>query len=113
RLPRFLTLLFSAPRPSHMTRYARPSGQPAAVTPLRFVALVWPRESNQREGHPDIRVWPAARLPSFRCRSGGRHEGASLPRRPRPSFLVRRPCLASPCATPPLSLLTGNGVRVA
>ena len=22
------------------------------------LSLVWPRESNQREGHPDIRVWP-------------------------------------------------------
>src|SRR5690606_23096828 len=32
---------------------------------------------------------------------------------PVPSLLARRPCLASPCATPPLGLLTGNGVRVA
>src|SRR5690606_7621021 len=23
-----------------------------------LLSLVWPRESNQREGHPDIRVWP-------------------------------------------------------
>ncbi|MBK3747362.1 hypothetical protein GFK94_05635 [Pseudomonas balearica] len=22
------------------------------------LSLVWPRESNQREGDPDIRVWP-------------------------------------------------------
>src|SRR5690606_25091708 len=25
----------------------------------KSLSLVWPRESNQREGHPDIRVWPS------------------------------------------------------
>src|SRR5690606_18312905 len=67
------------------------------------------RESDQRESAPDIRVWPAARLPSLRCRSGGTSRRGV----PAPSFLARRPCLASPCATPPLGLLTGNGVRAA
>jgi len=43
--------------PSHflLTRFARPSGQPAAVTPLRYVGLR-ERESNQRESAPGIRV---------------------------------------------------------
>jgi len=38
-----------------LTRFARPSGQPAAVTPLRYVGLR-ERESNQRESAPGIRV---------------------------------------------------------
>jgi len=42
-------------RASHLIRCAHPSGQPTAVTLLRFVALACPRESNQREGHPIIR----------------------------------------------------------
>jgi hypothetical protein len=68
------------------------------------LSLVWPRESNQREGHPDIRVWPAARLPSLRCRSGGRRtRGIHAPLRLSP-----HPCGSSPCATPPLGLLTGT-----
>src|SRR5690606_25026913 len=49
-----------------------------------------------------------AGVPSFRCRSGGTSRRGV----PSPSLLPRRPCLASPCATPPLGLLTGNGVRV-
>ena len=68
------------------------------------LSLVCPRESNQREGHPDIRVWPAARLPSFRCRSGGRLTRAIH----GPLSLSPHPCGSSPCATPPLGLLTGT-----
>ena len=73
------------------------------------LSLVWPRESNQREGHPDIRVWPAARLPSLRCCSGGRLTRAIL----GPLSLSPHPCGSSPYATPPLGLLKGIGVRVA
>ena len=69
-----------------------------------LLSLVCPRESNQREGHPDIRVWPAARLPSLRCHSGGRRtRGVHAPLRLSP-----HPCGSSPCATPPLGLLTGT-----
>ena len=46
----------------------------------------------------------AARLPSFRCRSGGqRTRGVHAPLRLSP-----HPCGSSPCATPPLGLLTGT-----
>ena len=69
-----------------------------------LLSLVWPRESNQREGHPNIRVWPAARLPSFRCHSGGRLTRAIH----GPLSLSPHPCGSSPCATPPLGLLTGT-----
>ena len=62
------------------------------------------RESNQRESAPGIRVWPAARLPSLRCRSGGRLTRAV----PGPLSLSPHPCGSSPCATPPLGLLTGT-----
>src|SRR5690606_32196640 len=57
--------------------------------------FVCAKKSKQKKAHPDIRVWPAARLPSLRRCSGGRHDGASLPLRSS------------------LGLLTGNGVRVA
>src|SRR5690606_199714 len=76
--------------------------------PAESLSLVWPRESNQREGHPDIRprLCRGSLLPVLL-------RGPSRRDVPVPSFLARRPCLASPCATPPLGLLTGNGVRVA
>ncbi len=73
------------------------------------LSLVWPRESNQREGHPGIRVWPAARLPSLRRCSGGRLTRAIL----GPLSLSPHPCGSFPYATPPLGLLTRIGVRVA
>ena len=102
----------------YFLRPARRSASPATlslVPPTGFalhgesLSLVWPRESNQREGHPDIRVWPAARLPSLRRCSGGRLTRAIL----GPLSLSPHPCGSSPYATPPLGLLTGNGVRVA
>ena len=102
----------------YFLRPARRSASPAAlslVPPTGFalhgesLSLVWPRESNQREGHPGIRVWPAARLPSFRRCSGGRLTRAIL----GPLSLSPHPCGSSPYATPPLGLLTGIGVRVA
>src|SRR5690606_25325785 len=66
------------------------------------------RESNQRESAPDIR--PRLRRGSL---APVPLRGPSRRGVPAPSFLARRPCLASPCATPPLGLLTGKGVRVA
>ena len=100
----------------YFLRPARRSASPATlslVPPTGFalhgesLSLVWPRESNQREGHPGIRVWPAARLPSLRRCSGGRLTRAIL----GPLSLSPHPCGSSPYATPPLGLLTGNGVR--
>ena len=38
-----------------LIRCAHPSGQPAAVTPLRYVSLL-AQERCAKEGHPDIRV---------------------------------------------------------
>ena len=46
----------------------------------------------------------AAKLPSFRCRSGGRLTRAIH----GPLSLSPHPCGSSPCATPPLGLLTGT-----
>ena len=73
--------------------------------------LVWPRKSNQKEGHPYIRV-------SLRSTSLApallRGIGLGVPSRwdvPVPSFLARRPCLAPPCAMPALGLLKGMGDR--
>ncbi|MPT19191.1 MAG: hypothetical protein E2579_15830 [Pseudomonas sp.] len=69
-------------RASHLIRCAHPSGQPAAVTSLHFVALACPRESNQREGHPDIRARrPRPAAPGFPrsiTAPGARREGPSL-----------------------------------
>ena len=71
------------------------------------LSLVWPRESNQREGHPDIRVsLRETALPPVPLRGPSRRDV------PVPSFLARRPCLASPCATPALGLLTGTVARM-
>ena len=74
------------------------------------LSLVSPRESNQKEGHPDIR----ARRPRFATQNSlppALLRGPSRRDVPVPSLLARRPCLASPCAAPPLGLLTGAGVR--
>ena len=71
------------------------------------LSLVWPREINQREGHPDIRVsLRETALPPVPLRGPSRRDV------PVPSFLARRPCLASPCATPALGLLTGTVARM-
>ncbi len=70
---------------------------------LRIVAR---RESSQRESAPDIRGRPLGGQTSFALVAGlgaFSRRGASAP-----SLLARRPCLASPCATPPLGLLTGS-----
>jgi len=49
-------LMSFAPYGRHtLIRYAHPSGQPAAVTPLRCVSLL-AQERRAKEGHPDIRV---------------------------------------------------------
>ncbi|PNF84992.1 hypothetical protein CXK93_12020 [Stutzerimonas decontaminans] len=64
------------------------------------LSLVWPRESNQREGHPGIRVWPPARLPSLRRCSGGRLTRAILgPLCGAPSPLAASMRLAPLCNT--------------
>jgi hypothetical protein len=53
--PRLLMFCVAPPRARHLIRCAHPSGQPAAVTSLRYVVLAYPRKSNQKEGHPYIR----------------------------------------------------------
>src|SRR5690606_6026108 len=66
------------------------------------------RESNQRESAPDIRP---------RLRRGSLLpvplRGHVTKGRPCPFVPRSASCLASPCATPPLGLLTGNWLRVA
>ena len=73
--------------------------------------LVWPRKSNQKEGHPYIRTgrprFAAQNFPRFGAAPG---VGLGAPSRraiPGPSLLARHPCLAPPYATPTLSLLKG------
>lgn len=65
------------------------------------------RESNQRESAPDIRVRSLRNRTSL---APAPLRGSSRRDVPVPSFLARRPCLAPPCATPALGLLTGEGV---
>ena len=69
--------------------------------------LVWPRKSNQKEGHPYIRV--LLRKTSL---ASARLRGSSRRAIPGPSLLARHPCLATPYATPTLSLLKGARDRV-
>ncbi|PNF85642.1 hypothetical protein CXK93_02250 [Stutzerimonas decontaminans] len=69
--------------------------------------LVWPRKSNQKEGHPDIRV-----LLRKTPLTPALLRGSSRRAIPGPSLLARHPCLAPPCAAPTLGLLKGNRVRV-
>ncbi len=73
--------------------------------------LVWPRKSNQKEGHPYIRTgrprFAAQNFPRFGAASG---VGLGAPSRraiPGPSLLARHPCLATPYAPPKLGLLKG------
>jgi hypothetical protein len=53
--PYALMARVAPPRARYLIRCAHPSGQPAAVTSLRYVVLACPRKSNQKEGHPYIR----------------------------------------------------------
>jgi hypothetical protein len=64
--------------------------------------LVWPRKSNQKEGHPYIRV--LLRKTSL---ASALLRGSSRRAIPGPSLLARHPCLAPPYATPTLGLLKG------
>ena len=69
--------------------------------------LVWPRKSNQKEGHPYIRVL-LRKTPLFPAPV----RGTSRRDIHVPSLLARHPCLASPCAAPTLGLLKGTMDRV-
>jgi hypothetical protein len=84
-----------------LTRCARPSGQPAAVTPLRYVGSR-KRESNQRESAPDIPV-SLRSTPLAPALLRGSARWAIL----GPTCLVWPPCQTPLYATPALSLLTG------
>ena len=88
------------------TRFARPSGQPAAVTTLRSVCSR-ERESNQRESAPGIRV-SLRSTPLAPVLLRGSSRWAS----PGPSFLVWHPCQTPLSTAPMLGLLTGFGDRV-
>ncbi|OWG40254.1 hypothetical protein CAQ69_00145 [Stutzerimonas stutzeri] len=68
--------------------------------------LVWPRKSNQKEGHP------ASGFCSQNFPPSGVAPGAVAKGRPCPFAPRSASCLAPPYATPTLGLLTGNGVRV-
>jgi len=68
--------------------------------------LVWPRKSNQKEGHPCIRV--LLRKTSL---APALLRGASRRDIHVPSLLARHPCLAPPYATPTLGLLKGTRDR--
>ncbi|SEH66155.1 hypothetical protein SAMN05216535_1116 [Stutzerimonas xanthomarina] len=69
--------------------------------------LVWPRKSNQKEGHPYIRVLlRKTSLPPTLLQGSSRRDIHV------PSLLARHPCLASPCAAPTLGLLKGTRDRV-
>src|SRR5690606_920093 len=70
--------------------------------------LVWPRKSNQKEGHPCIRV--LLRKTPLTPALLRRHvtKGRPCPFVPRSAS-----CLATSCATPAFGLLKGKGVRVA
>ena len=69
--------------------------------------LVWPRKSNQKEGHPCIRVLlRKTSLPPAPLRRSSRRDIHV------PSLLARHPCLATPYATPALGLLKGTWNRV-
>ncbi len=69
--------------------------------------LEWPRKSNQKEGHPCIRV-----LLRKTPLATALLRGSSRRAIPGPSLLARHPCLATPYATPTLGLLKGARDRV-
>ncbi len=84
------------------------SARPAGCALLgASLFLVWPRKSNQKEGHPYIRV--LLRKTSL---APALLRGSSRRAIPGPSLLARHPCLASPCAAPTLGLLKGIRDRV-
>src|SRR5690606_834695 len=86
-----LTHLVSPPRPSHLTRYARPSGQPAAVTPLRFVALCLAKKVTKEKATPT---------------SGSGLRPDSPPSGAAPGAVTKgRPCLGGPVLRSSLGVL--------
>ncbi|HAQ25837.1 MAG TPA: hypothetical protein DCQ80_07710 [Pseudomonas sp.] len=70
--------------------------------------LVWPRKSNQKEGHPCIRVLLRKTSLAPVLLRGSSRRDIHVPLR-----LSRHPCLEPPCATPALGLLKGIKDRVA
>ena len=71
--------------------------------------LVWPRKSNQKEGHPSIRPFAARRVPSLH-----RHSRGTLRRAIHgPAQLSRHPCRSTPSTATTFGLLRGTWVRVA
>jgi len=71
--------------------------------------LVWPRKSNQKEGHPGIRPFAARRVPSLHRYSRGTLRRAIH----GPAQLSRHPCRSTPSTATTFGLLTGTWVRVA
>src|SRR5690606_2087354 len=70
--------------------------------------LVWPRKSNQKEGHPCIRVLLRKTSLAPVLLRGSSRRDIHVPLR-----LSRHPCLEPPCATPALGLLKWIKDRVA
>ena len=69
--------------------------------------LVWPRKSNQKEGHPYIRVLLRKTSLAPALLRGSSRRDIHVP-----SLLARHPCLTTPYATPTLGLLKGTRDRV-
>ena len=77
---------------------------PFALTASHFLLFAQEKVTKEKGTPTSGSGGCAARLPSFRCRSGGRRtRGVHAPLRLSP-----HPCGSSPCATPPLGLLTGT-----
>ncbi len=71
--------------------------------------LVWPRKSNQKEGHPGIRPFATRRVPSLH-----RHSRGTLRRAIHgPAQLSRHPCRSTPSTATTFGLLTGRLVSPA
>ena len=88
---------------------AAPSSVPPVGCALHGASLflVWPRKSNQKEGHPYIRVLLRKTPLTPALLRGPSRRDIHVP-----SLLARHPCLASPYATPTLCLLKGTRDRV-
>ena len=90
-----------------LIRCAHPSGQPAAVTPLRYVSLL-AQERCAKEGHPDIRVSLRETSLAPALLRGPAYKGRPWPLSGAAVGISPHPCGSSPYATPPLGLLKGT-----
>ncbi len=94
--------LWFRPSASHflLTRCARPAGQPAAVTSLRFATFARAKEKVTKEKARPTSGFRCAQLPSFRRCSEGRQDGPSLAQHASFGILPNAP-LRNTCTRPP------------